>query len=161
MEMTAATETDIEPIVATIAELSSWLKTRGIYQWTNGFPPDWVAGEISHGELYVHREKGEVIASVVLSFKSGELWGQSEGAAMYIHRLAVKREYFGRALGREMILWAESEVRKRGVSTLRLECASDNEFLKAYYENLGFHSRGVIHHVAYKMDFALFEKQIV
>ncbi len=161
MEMTPAVEADIEPVLNTINAISSWLKNKGIHQWSDAFPRTWIEGEISRGELFVHRDYDEVAASLVLSFTAGDMWGQSEGAAIYIHRVAVNRAYTGRQLGRAIIAWAEREAHHKGIPLLRLECDLRNEILQDYYKSLGFQDKGTVHHAGYNMDFARFEKRIV
>jgi predicted N-acetyltransferase YhbS len=156
----AATVEDIEQVAFTIHDLSRWLKTKGIAQWSGTFPRDILEKEVAHGELFVLRDSAKIIASVALSKDAGELWDEPHENALYLHRLAIARENHGQKLGESMMAWAEDEAQRREVIALRLVCDANNPFLEAYYKRLGYQLRGTQFFAPWKMTFTKFEKLI-
>ena len=69
-------------------------------------------------------------------------WGERPPDAGYVHAIAVRRAYAGRELGKRLLDWAEGRATESGREYLRLDCMTDNENLRAYYERLGFEPRG-------------------
>ena len=62
------------------------------------------------------------------------------GAALYVHRMAVRRSASG--LGAAILGWAATVARQQGRAALRLACVAANGRLRAYYEAAGFVYRG-------------------
>jgi len=58
--------------------------------------------------------------------------------AIYIHKLAIRREYANINLGREIINLIELRAIQQGVKSLRLDCVAHNNKLRQYYESCGF-----------------------
>ena len=63
-----------------------------------------------------------------------------DGAAGYLHRLAVRRAAAG--LGARLLAWTGTAVRERGRGLLRLDCPADNTPLRAYYDRARFRHVG-------------------
>jgi ribosomal protein S18 acetylase RimI-like enzyme len=70
--------------------------------------------------------------------------GEQEPDAGYVHRLAVRRAYAGRGMGRALLEWAAAQTAGSGRVWLRLDCMADNRRLCHYYESLGFVQRGIV-----------------
>ena len=64
--------------------------------------------------------------------------------AVYVYSLAVDRAHADRRLGHRLLEWAEHRAGAIGRSYVRLDCVSDNDFLRRYYEQAGFADRGEI-----------------
>jgi predicted N-acetyltransferase YhbS len=156
-----ATLDEIDEVLSMIRDLSWWLKTKGIHQWSDSFPREVLEKEVSHDELYVLHDGGKVIASVALSTEEGELWDQEDENAVYLHRLTVLRSRAGEKLGEAMMTWAENETRSRGAKKLRLVCDTSNPFLPSYYRRLGYESKGTKLYEPWKMTFERLEKQLI
>lgn len=160
LEVKLATADEIDQIIALIGELSDWLKTKGISQWSDSFPRAWLEAEIANEELFVHEENGRVVASLALKKRADEVWDFSNDNAIYLSRLAVCRGKNGRGLGQELVAWAEREVSHRGVPLMRLECDVRNSFLQEYYKRLGYEFQGNKFFAPYNMTFAKFQKRL-
>ena len=72
-----------------------------------------------------------------------ELWGEEghEGA-LYLHRLAISRNYAGKALGQDMMRWAEEGIRFVGKDRIRLDCIANNPVLNDFYSRIGYAFKG-------------------
>jgi GNAT superfamily N-acetyltransferase len=68
------------------------------------------------------------------------VWAGVDGAAGYLHRLAVRRAAAG--LGAFLLTWAADVTRRTGRRSLRLDCVAANTGLRGYYEKAGFQHRG-------------------
>ena len=68
------------------------------------------------------------------------MWDDLPGAAVYVHRMAVRRSAAG--LGVVILGWAAGVARQQGGESLRLDCVASNGRLRAYYEAAGFVHRG-------------------
>jgi predicted N-acetyltransferase YhbS len=149
---------DVERLDQLIRDLAAWARGRGVDQWGNGYPREWLLGEIRRGETYVHEDAGEIAASLVLQERdAAALW--EPAPALYLERLCVDRRYAGQRLGARLVTWAEERVRERGQTCLRGVCDDANRTLKSYYESLGFENRGSVFYAPYEMYFARYEKK--
>jgi GNAT superfamily N-acetyltransferase len=127
-------------VLGVLSESARWLKSRGIEQWPDPFPPDPVERSIARGETFLVRAADEVAGTVTLRWSDPLFWGEQPPVAGYVHALAVRREFAG--LGAEVLDWAGEQVREAGRSLLRLDCRSENARLRQYYERHGFVHRG-------------------
>jgi ribosomal protein S18 acetylase RimI-like enzyme len=134
-----ATPEELEQVVAVLSEAAGWLRSRGIEQWPHPYPAEWVAASIERGETYLARLNGAVVGTITLRWDDPAFWGEQPPVAGYVHGVAVRREFAG--LGSELLEWADEQVRVEGRDLLRLDCRSDNERLRRYYEERGFEHR--------------------
>src|SRR5438105_95526 len=93
---------------ALIHEAARWLTEKGEPLWgdeeTSGDELQRVARA---GELVIARSKGELCACMYLHNEDTVFWPQARsGEALYVHRLAVAREFAGRGLSLMMLDWA-------------------------------------------------------
>jgi predicted N-acetyltransferase YhbS len=155
-----AVDNDIDEVLSLIHDLSRWLKSKGIHQWSDSFPRKTLELELLRRELFVLDDEKGIIASVALSMEAGELWDDISENAVHLHRLAVARTRAGEKLGEAVMTWAEAEVKRKGINLLRLVCDESNPFLPAYYKNLGYKSKGTKIYEPWKMKFVRFEKEL-
>jgi GNAT superfamily N-acetyltransferase len=132
---------DVDVVIDILAEVSAWLRTKGITQWPARFPSDFITQRVDSGELYVARLGTDVVATITLQWSDSPFWGRRDDAG-FIHRLAVRRSHAG--IGRMMIEWAEGEVASKGRCYLCLDCLTSNMQLRQYYQDLGFQTVGEI-----------------
>lgn len=152
---------DTEAVMALLFKTAQWFQSRGSSQWSG-----LLVGEDSHntreviknGNVFVFKD-GILIAAMVMLLTEAspwdrELWGE-EGheEALYVHRLAVDRDYAGRGLGSAILNWVEHGIAIEGKSNIRLDCIGTNETLYHFYSKAGFIYRGL------SKNFHLFDKQ--
>ncbi len=137
VEIALAVSADLEDVLDILKESARWLASRGINQWrVDGFPRDLIAGDISHGEVYVARRERRAAGTFTLQWSDELFWPGTTDAAGYIHRIAVRRE--ARGLGVKLLRFAERVTAATGRKLLRLDCFSGNAALCGYYERAGF-----------------------
>lgn len=142
-------ETEIRPakpdelgtVESLLLEAGRWLASRGIDQWQ--FPPhvDRVQRAIENGECFLAVQAGEVIGTITVDDHADpEFWTEDDepDAALYVHRMAVRRKAAGSGVGAEMLDWASKRAAQQGKAWLRLDAWKTNEGLHRYYEGQGF-----------------------
>lgn len=123
-------------VLAVLDEAAGWLQRRGVRQWPPRFELSWIEGHIERGETWLVTVGGTVNGTVTLD-RSDRVWdGVPSAAALYIHRMAVRRSAAG--LGAIILDWAADAASRLGLEVLRLDCVASNARLRTYYEEAGF-----------------------
>jgi GNAT superfamily N-acetyltransferase len=136
MRVRRAEPGDLEVVLAVLAGAARWLKERGIEQWPDRMPVEWVKPAIERGETWLAGHGGEVVGTLVVQWDDPIFWAGYPTDAGYLHRLAVRRH--GDRLGSQLLEWAERHAAGNGKAYLRLDCVSWNQPLCAYYERAGY-----------------------
>ena len=144
LDVTRSELADVDEIVGTLSEAARWLLSRGIRQWPDPFPRERVERLVCRGDVYLARLDGKPVATLALQWADPAFWGEQPDEAGYVHALAVRRSHGGRGLGSRLLDWAEAEVVARGREFLRLDCLTENDALRRYYEGQGFEPRGEV-----------------
>ena len=58
MRVERAAPEEVDEVVAVLSEAAAWLRTRGIEQWPDPYPADWVESSIRRGQTYLARDVG-------------------------------------------------------------------------------------------------------
>ena len=124
---------------ALIHEAANWLIAKGEPLWG---PNETSFEELERvargGELVIGHVGAETAACMYLHDEDRLFWPQDKpGEAFYVHRLAVARKYAGLGFAHAMLRWAETEVRAKNRSFLRLDCEPRAKLL-ALYADAGF-----------------------
>jgi GNAT superfamily N-acetyltransferase len=134
---------DADIVAALLDEATTWVNDLGFNQWPLPFPRDQLGVAISRGEVYViEGEDGEAVGTVTILEDDPMYWPGRSNDALYVHKLAVRRDHAGRGIGAAIIEWANAEAAETGREFLRLDCQGDNPGIRDYYEGLGFEHRG-------------------
>ncbi|MGH2515111.1 MAG: GNAT family N-acetyltransferase [Ktedonobacterales bacterium] len=134
-----ATDGDAAAFVELHEEAARWLWERDIHQWKPGaFQVEWLRGPIERGEVYLVKEDGIPIATLILQWSDEYTWGTRPPDAGYIHGVRVRRAAAGRGIGRALLDWAEREIARAGRPYARLDCIAENPRLCAYYTDAGY-----------------------
>ena len=139
IEFQLASPGHLDDVLAILDEAALWLRARGVVQWPSRFEPSWVEGAIGRGETWLVRIGATTCATVTLD-AADSAWDGLPGRALYVHRMAVRRQWAG--IGAAILGWAAGVARERGLTALRLDCVASNDRLRAYYQDAGFIHRG-------------------
>jgi GNAT superfamily N-acetyltransferase len=130
----------VDEVLTVLDEAADWLRGRGVEQWPARFERSWVEGAVRRGETWLALADGAVSGTVTLD-AADSVWDDLPGAAaLYVHRMAVRRA--ARGLGAVILGWAAGLARQQGRDALRLDCVAANGRLRGYYEAAGFAHRG-------------------
>ncbi|MBM7563448.1 GNAT family N-acetyltransferase [Paenibacillus sacheonensis] len=154
---------DTAAVMELLVGAARWLQSQGSTQWSallSGDDHHDVTGHIEKGELFLFKD-GEKLAGIVLLMQvpgdwDHNLWGpDGHESVVYLHRLAINRDYAGRGLGADMVRWAETGVSFPGKTVMRLDCIASNPKLNAFYSGIGYTFKGTS-----PSGFCLYEKQL-
>jgi GNAT superfamily N-acetyltransferase len=153
-----ATPEDVDTVAGLLDEATLWVRDLGFDQWPFPFPRDQVLAAVDRGEVYVAESEGEVLATVTVLLDDTAYWGERPPDALYVHKLAVRRDRAGRGIGAAIVDWADARAAASGRAFLRLDCLRDDPTIRRYYERLGFEPRGEIE--ARSMRLSLYERPV-
>jgi len=127
-------------VLSVLADAAAWLRERGVEQWPDRFPTEWVMPAIEAGETWLAEHDGQIAGTLVVQWDDPLFWAGYPNDAGYLHRLAVRRH--GDGLGGRLLQWAERHAAAAGKVYLRLDCVASNESLRAYYERAAYQHVG-------------------
>ena len=108
-------------------------------------------------EIFVGELAGKPVVAALIQDRDPDVW-PDDGAALIIHKLAVRRAYAGRGYANQLLDFAEKHARTQGKTYLRLDTDATRPKLRDFYERAGFQ------HVGFKAlgryHLALFEKKL-
>jgi len=93
---------------------------------------------IELGSYYAIDIDNQIAAIVEIKSSPEEIWGNDNKLALYIHKLAIRRQYADKSLGRDILKLIQARATLQGVKYLRLDCVANNDKLRQYYESYGF-----------------------
>jgi hypothetical protein len=134
-EFFIAVRRQLDDVLSVLDDAAAWLQSDGVEQWPSRFEPSWVEGALRRGETWLVRF-GETTSATVTLDQADSAWDGLPGRALYVHRMAVRRQAAG--LGSAILAWAAGVARERGCESLRLDCAASSARLRGYYEAAGF-----------------------
>lgn len=149
---------DVPAILTLRDEASTWLRERGIEQWTAD-KTDEITANVTGGWTWVVEDEHTVICSITLRGPDFDFWEAADepSSGLYIYKAMVARAYAGQDLGGEMLDWAGDLAYRNGYNWLRLDCWRSNTALHRYYERHGFrHVRTVVR--SWRQSGALFQR---
>lgn len=132
---------DVSDVVTILDDAAAWLHARGLRQWPSRFRPEVVSPAVDAGETWLVTVAGRLAGTVTVD-EDDPAWQSLPGAALYVHRMAVRRGFEG--LGDRILWWVAGRAHDAGRELLRLDCVADNPGLCRYYEQRGFMSRGEV-----------------
>ncbi len=160
MNVRPAGAEDVELVGALIDDATEWVGRLGFVQWPLPFPRDDVAAAIGRGEVYLAEVDGEAAATVTVLADDPVYWGERPPDALYIHKLAVRRDRAGRGLGAALVEWVGRRAAALGRGYLRLDCLCGDPAIRRYYEDLGFEHRGDLDDTARDLRLSLYERRL-
>jgi ribosomal protein S18 acetylase RimI-like enzyme len=144
----AARSADLGRYLDLLEEVAGWLETRGIVQWPRGNfrrSADYYAQSIAQQEVQLAFIADELVGTLRVLLREPIVWPDVvEDDAIYVYNLAVRRTWAELGLGRRILDWAGARAASLGRQYVRLDCVTDNGFLRDYYTQAGFEERGEI-----------------
>jgi DNA-binding GntR family transcriptional regulator/GNAT superfamily N-acetyltransferase len=136
-----AVEDDLSTVTELWQHAATWLNHRGIDQWQ--YPPrlERIKQNIAAGECWIVEDDDVAIATITVDEQAdADFWTPEEAAepALYLHRMAIRRDASGRELGSAMLDWASKRAADESKQWLRLDAWRENGGLQDYYSNRGF-----------------------
>ena len=148
-ELHQAKVEELELVEGVLIEAAKWIKLKGSKQWSgllaesDGIDNHDMRGALLRGDVYYGTIKGKVGGVFLLWDKQSEwdqtLWGEDASQDyMYLHRLAIKREYAGTGLSQTLVQSAINLGKEKEKKAIRLDCVKNKEYLNRLYQKAGF-----------------------
>ena len=148
LHIIAAQSDDLERYLDLLEEVADWLAARGIKQWRPGsfrLSAAYYAESIKRREVHLAFVGDELVGTLRLLLREPIVWPEVvEDDAVYVYNLAVRRTWADHGLGFRLLEWASNRAAFLGRRCVRLDCVTDNTFLRGYYTQAGFEDRGDI-----------------
>jgi GNAT superfamily N-acetyltransferase len=127
-------------VMSILREAAEWLESRGIPLWrTDELSDEAIAADVAAGSFWIAEVRGESAGTVRLQFSDPEFWPDvPEADCLFLHRLAVRRQFAGGEVSSALLSFALDMTRTRNRRLLCLDCEADRERLRAIYERFGF-----------------------
>ena len=82
---------------------------------------------------------GLPVTALILTFHDPQFWPEvAPRTSSFVHKLSVSPAYQGRGLAAQLLEYAATETRSRGISVTRLDCPAERPKLCTFYESLGY-----------------------
>lgn len=114
---------NIQEVSSILNEAADWLKEKGMPLWrSNELSPEKLKGDVEKGLFYIAEVNGQAIGTLKFQLEDKLFWPDvPEGESAFIHRIAVRRNYSGQGISKELINWAKDRAKKLGRKYLRLD----------------------------------------
>ena len=136
-----ACEQDIKILEAIYLEAVNWLESINNPMWDKDFV-SWagLSREFKIENFHIAYINNEPAGCMALVDNAPFFWPEKieKGAALFLRRLAVRRDFAGQGLSAGLFEYAAELCRERNINALRLDCDSGIEKLNKIYEDFGF-----------------------
>ena len=116
-----------------LSKTKEFLNKKGIKQWEEGWEIDDLKNKCKNGYFYVFYDKGNIIGCYCIERNPGIEWIKDKEYT-YLSSLCLLPLYQGKGLGKILI---ESAI-ENSTKIIYLDCFSENDKLKSFYQNNGF-----------------------
>jgi ribosomal protein S18 acetylase RimI-like enzyme len=146
---------EVEELNMIIDDAKALFKSKGSTQWQDldGYPNiETLIEDIKKGSLYVKVLEDKPVGIVALSRDEEEAYNVIYGGCWLnldryyvIHRLAVKKEYYGRGIAKELMKFAEEVAISEGVYNIKVDTMENNVNMNMLLIKLGYVKCGIIY----------------
>ena len=113
--------------------------------WGENYPSrELIEKDIDEGNIYIVKDNNVIVAVSFLGVKEeeNEEWANKLNNPLGIARICVKKEYQGKGIGSEFLVFLISEAKLRGADGLHFHVATLNGAAMNMYEKVGFKNCG-------------------
>jgi ribosomal protein S18 acetylase RimI-like enzyme len=147
-----ATLSDLDQIWDLRLKTTKLLKDRNIDQWQYVNPSkDTFISDINLKEFYVYEVNHQIIG--MISIKSGiektylKIYEGSwnfDLPYMTIHRLAIDKDYLGKKIADELVVFADQVALSKNINYMRIDTHENNKYAIKLFVHHGYHHVGYI-----------------
>lgn len=156
------TENEIDAVMDIIADAKALLKTVST-QWQQGYPyRETMLVDIKKHQLFgAYAADGTLagVAAIIIGIEpdyldiEGEGWqDKPSNYDVVLHRVAVKKEYYGQGIGKEIFRFAARYAKENGCHSVKGDTHAKNQPMQRIFAACGFSYRGVIYIKSEKED---------
>lgn len=135
---------DLDAIYTLTRACAKAMIANGIYQWNEHYPTqERFQKDVELQELYVLEEENYIKGIIVLTDLMDEeyipvTWLTANTNNLYIHRVAVDPEYWGKGYAQKLMDFGEDYAKKNQYQSVRLDTFSQNKRNQKFYEIRGY-----------------------
>tara|TARA_B100001142_G_scaffold275497_2_gene283950 strand:+ start:1308 stop:1811 length:504 start_codon:yes stop_codon:yes gene_type:complete len=158
---------DLSRIMEMYASCVKGMIKNGIDQWDENYPnPKIITSDINSETYYVAERNGDILGGVNIDRNQDKTyldinWEDQSPYFLVVHRLAAKEEFWGRKVGKNLMIFAEQLVVKKRLKSIRLDTYSGNPKAMEFYRSLEYKELGTIDLKPNKNKYHCFEKIII
>ncbi len=143
MEILNSTLSDLDTIFELYDAAIAHQKTVSAMHWLP-FDRELVTIEIKEQRQWKIVVDGEIVCVFVVAYSDPAIWGELDGASVYLHRIVTHPAYRGRNFVATIVEWAQQHGKILGKKFVRLDTWAENLKLKELYLRCGFQFLGVV-----------------
>lgn len=166
MKIRKANLEDIDNIMHMYNSCVRGMIDEGINQWDSTYPnKQIILNDIKYSTFFVVEINKEIVAGINIdknqdyTYKTIK-WYDTSNSFLVVHRLAVKKEYWNKKIGKKLMLFTEELVINNKLNSIRLDTYSGNQKAMNFYSRLGYKNMGSIQLKINKDHYFCFEKII-
>lgn len=154
MTIRAANINDISSILEIVEDARILIQSFGFKQWTkySNYPNyETFENDILNNNLYVLDIDSKVVAMIALCVGNDINYNEIDGSwlttnsnYLTIHRLAVKKEFYGQKLAQELFEFAHNKAKFLNISSVRIDTHPQNLPMNNLIKKLGYNYCGQI-----------------
>ena len=142
---------DLKDILEAFYNSKEILSHQGTGQWQDGSPSEQsFIDDINNGNSYLLLNNNSIVGVCALTYKEEDYEYPYEGKwlsnydYMVMHRVAIKKEYYGKGFGLEFFKLFENVAKEKGYSSIRIDTHEGNKIMKHLIEKAGFNYCGKV-----------------
>tara|TARA_B110000444_G_scaffold212434_1_gene208777 strand:+ start:92 stop:595 length:504 start_codon:yes stop_codon:yes gene_type:complete len=161
-----ANKTDLENIMKMYKSCVKGMLENGIDQWDDSYPnTEIISNDLNVGTYYVAEMDGTIIGGINIDKNQDDTylgidWEDKSNSFLVVHRLGIKQEFWNKKIGKDLMLFTEQLIIKKGLKSIRLDTYSGNLKAMEFYRRLGYSKLGTIDLKPNKEKYHCFEKII-
>jgi GNAT superfamily N-acetyltransferase len=144
---------EIEIVHEILKQCGQDMKARlGLGHWDPPYPLDLLRKSAQERLISIVLNDEQIVATFTLGMEAPpyyrtipglwHAWNPRGEPAMYVNRLAVRPEFQGQGIGTWCVREIEGVAHQAGCEAIRLDAYDKYDKLVAWYQHLGYHSRG-------------------
>ncbi|HLP12768.1 MAG TPA: GNAT family N-acetyltransferase [Flavobacteriales bacterium] len=142
MEIVNCTQVDLDLIFDLFKSAIDYQKRKGYDLWPL-FSREMVEKDIADGRQWKILEEGNVLCVFAVMYNDPVIWLERDAdPAVYLHRIAINPMHKGKRMMEVIRAWALNHAKRNGKKYVRMDTWGNNETLRNYYINCGFHYIG-------------------
>ena len=157
---------EIDEIMDMYSSCVTGMIAANIDQWDSSYPnKEVILEDLKNETFYILTIDEKIIGGINIDKIQDKTyldinWKDTENKFLVVHRLAVRKEYWKKGIGKELMNFAELLVKQKKLNSIRLDTYNTNPIAINFYLNLGYTKKGEIYLKPNKNEYYCFEKLI-
>ena len=157
---------DLDDIMLMYNSCINGMIANSIDQWDETYPnAKIIIQDLNAQTYYVAVEDNIIIGGINIDKCQDKTyldinWEDKKNSFFFFFRLGVKENFWNKRVGKNLMLFAENLVLKKGLKSVRLDTYSGNPKAMNFYRKLGYRKLGSINLKPNKNEYYCFEKII-